>query len=353
MICGIVNEEVLTRPRADLVRIDRATGSQRVLAEAEGTFHTNVRCSPDGRWAVCLRSALGDLEHAEQNVVWLVDVASGEGRPLSDALADVWTHELAWSPDSSAVFVAGDRDGRVPVYRVELADGAVTRLSAEDAYSDLQPTPDGAGLFALRSSYLRPPHPVWLDARRPDQQPRELPFPGLARPRWPCRACWNDSRRQPATGSGCPRGWCGRRPPPPIKPAPLVVFIHGGPIGSWNSWHWRWNPQLLVERGYAVLMPDPGISTGYGQAYVDRGWGRWGEAPYTDLMSAVDAALTRDDLDATRTAAMGGSFGGYMANWVAGHTDRFKGIVTHASLWELRGFHGSTDNGPWWEMRVR
>ena len=136
----------------------------------------------------------------------------------------------------------------------------------------------------------------------------------------------------------------------PERPAPLVTFIHGGPLGSWNTWHWRWNPHLLAERGYAVLLPDPAISTGYGQAYIDRGWGRWGEAPYTDLLAAVDGALERPDLDRTRTAAMGGSFGGYMANWVAGHTDRFRCIVTHASLWELRGFHGTTDHGPAWEQ---
>ena len=136
-------------------------------------------------------------------------------------------------------------------------------------------------------------------------------------------------------------------------PAPLVVFVHGGPLGTWSDgWHWRWNPQLLATRGYAVVMPDPAISLGYGQAFVQRGWGEWGAAPYTDMLAAVDAATARPDIDATRTALMGGSFGGYMANWVAGHTDRFKAIVTHASLWELRGFHGTTDNGAWWELEM-
>jgi dipeptidyl aminopeptidase/acylaminoacyl peptidase len=133
------------------------------------------------------------------------------------------------------------------------------------------------------------------------------------------------------------------------SPAPLVVFIHGGPIGSWNGWQWRWNPQLLAERGYAVLLPDPAISTGYGYDFVDRGRGRWGEQPFTDLVAAVDAAVARPDIDSDRTAAMGGSFGGYMSNWVAGHTDRFRCIVTHASLWALDQFHGTTDMGPLWE----
>jgi dipeptidyl aminopeptidase/acylaminoacyl peptidase len=127
------------------------------------------------------------------------------------------------------------------------------------------------------------------------------------------------------------------------------VFIHGGPLASWHGWQWRWNPQLLAARGYAVLMPNPALSTGFGRDFVRRGRGRWGFEPYADLMAAVDAAVARPDIDAERTAAMGGSFGGYMANWVAGHTDRFKCIITHAGLWSLDQFHGSTDVGVWWE----
>ena len=107
------------------------------------------------------------------------------------------------------------------------------------------------------------------------------------------------------------------------EPAPLLLWIHGGPLHSWNSWTWRWNPWLMAARGYAVLLPDPALSTGYGQRMIDRGWASWGKAPYTDLMRLTDAAEARDEIDATRTAAMGGSFGGYMANWIAGHTDRF------------------------------
>src|SRR5690606_5918714 len=121
-------------------------------------------------------------------------------------------------------------------------------------------------------------------------------------------------------------------------PAPLLLWIHGGPLASWNTWAWRWNPWLMVAQGYAVLLPDPALSTGYGQEFVQRGWGRWGEAPYTDLMAITDATVAREDVDEMRTAAMGGSFGGYMANWIAGHTDRFDAIVTHASLWALDQF---------------
>jgi dipeptidyl aminopeptidase/acylaminoacyl peptidase len=135
-------------------------------------------------------------------------------------------------------------------------------------------------------------------------------------------------------------------------PAPLVLWIHGGPLGSWNTWHWRWNPWLLTAQGHAVLMPDPALSTGYGQDFIQRGWGEWGSAPYTDLVAATDAACEHPRVDATRSAAMGGSFGGYMANWIAGQTDRFDAIVTHASLWALDQFGPTTDGAYWWAREM-
>ncbi len=133
-------------------------------------------------------------------------------------------------------------------------------------------------------------------------------------------------------------------------PAPLVVWIHGGPLRSWNEWNWHWNPYVLTARGYAVLLPDPTPSTGYGQAFADRGRGRWGEQPFTDLMAMVDATVARSDVDAERTAVMGGSFGGYLANWVTGHTDRFRCVITHASIWDLEQFGGTTDEAVFWEQ---
>ena len=98
--------------------------------------------------------------------------------------------------------------------------------------------------------------------------------------------------------------------------------------------------------------PNPRGSTGYGQEFIQRGWGQWGQAPYTDLMALTDAVEQRPDTDPQRTAAMGGSFGGYMANWVAGHTDRFRCVVTHASLWALDGFGPTTDASFYWTREM-
>jgi dipeptidyl aminopeptidase/acylaminoacyl peptidase len=85
---------------------------------------------------------------------------------------------------------------------------------------------------------------------------------------------------------------------------------------------------------------------------IQRGWGRWGMEPFTDLMAATEAAVALPEIDESRTAAMGGSFGGYMANWVAGQTDRFRAIVTHASLWALDSFGPTTDASYYWAREM-
>jgi dipeptidyl aminopeptidase/acylaminoacyl peptidase len=132
------------------------------------------------------------------------------------------------------------------------------------------------------------------------------------------------------------------------RPAPIVLWIHGGPLRSWNHWHPHSHPWILAAHGYAVLMADPALSTGYGQDYLRRGWGNWGGRPYADLMTLFDAIAEREDIDGAHAAAMGASFGGYMASWIAVNTTRFKAIVTHAGIWTLEHFACTSDIAPYW-----
>ena len=335
-------------PRTQLVAIDVASGERRVLLDDPAAAVGRIACSPDGRLAVCERIWNGDPGNALDVTLWLVEVESGQGRDLLEGF-DLWPQEPVWAPDGRAVFFVADQAGRTPVFRVEVGDatdGQVTRLSADGAFSDLCPSPEGRRLYGLRSTMAAPAQAVALDASGADQEPAPLPTPGL-----PLRVPGSLTEVQAAAGDGTRlRGWlvlpAGASDD---RPAPLVAFIHGGPLSSWTAWSWRWNPWLLAARGYAVLLPDPALSTGYGQAFVERGRGRWGAEPFTDLLALVDAAVARPDVDGLRTAAMGGSFGGYMANWIAGRTDRFRCIVTHASIWSLEQFHGTTDHAAWWE----
>ncbi|MFH0750598.1 MAG: S9 family peptidase, partial [Chloroflexota bacterium] len=341
---------VLPDIREDLVAFDLATGEARLLTPGDAWYDAPA-VSPDGRTVAAIRTTFGSPEEATAVSLVLVDLATGDQRTPAPGL-DRWPESPVWAPDGAAVFFTADDDGHHPAYRVDLADGRVTRLSAASALGDLCPTPDGSALFALGSTIGSPPRIVRLDARMADQVPEVLPN-GIAE--GGIRAPGVVERLTARAADGTEVGGWLVRPAEASAQAkvPLVVWVHGGPLGSWSSWHWRWNPHVLAARGYAVLLPDPALSTGYGQAMVARGWNDWGGTPYEDVTAAVDAALAeRDDLDPARTALMGGSYGGYMANWVAGHTDRYRAIVTHASLWELRGFHGTTDTGAFWEREM-
>ena len=341
--------------RGDLVAIDAETGERRFLTNGDAWYEA-VKVSPNGRYLATTRITFGTPEEASQTTLHLIDLTTGEDRDLAPRL-DLWPESPVWAHDSSAVFFTADRDGTVSAFRVDVAGGAVTALVTTGAVSDLCPSPDGKTVYALRSDILHPARIVRFDAHTADQSAVELPN-GIAEDGSAAAggaAVRSSVERLTATAAdGTPiKSWLVLPPEAsPGKPVPLVVFVHGGPLGTWAGWHWRWNPHLVAERGYAVLMPDPAISLGYGQRMVQRGWGKWGETPYTDVMAATDAALTRPDLDPTHTALMGGSYGGYMANWVAGHTNRFKAIVTHASLWDLRPFHGTTDTGIEWEQEM-
>jgi dipeptidyl aminopeptidase/acylaminoacyl peptidase len=137
------------------------------------------------------------------------------------------------------------------------------------------------------------------------------------------------------------------RPPgfDPAKKYPVKFLIHGGPQGAWgDAWSYRWNAELLAANGYVVIMINPRGSTGYGQAFVDGVNGDWGGKPFSDLMLGLDyAEKTYPFIDKDRECALGGSYGGYMANWILGHTDRFKCIVTHDGMFDPESAYGSTE----------
>ncbi len=147
------------------------------------------------------------------------------------------------------------------------------------------------------------------------------------------------------------------RPPnfDPAKKYPLKFLIHGGPQGAWgDAWSYRWNPELMAASGYVVVMVNPRGSTGYGQAFIDGVNGDWGGKAYVDLMKGLDAAEAKFPfIDKTRECALGASYGGYMANWVLTHTNRFKCIVTHDGMYNPAAAYGDTEE-MWfneWEFR--
>lgn len=333
------------RFRSDVVAIDVATGDRRSLASAEdGAWnYRSPAVSPDGMQVVMVRESRPTREECWAIELWLVDLDTGKGRAL-DIGDGPYVQDVSFGADGSSLIVEADREGRAPLYRVDVDTGKVARLTGERAWSAPVPSPDGQALFALRSGWDEPPRPVRLDLTGPlpatEPGTTALAVPGVID-----RLPGNLVEISTTVSDGTTvRSWLALPAGASADtPAPLVLWVHGGPVSSWNAWSWRWDPWLLVARGWAVLLPDPALSTGYGREMIRRGWGQWGGTPYQDVMAATDAALERRDLDATRTALMGGSYGGYMANWVAGHTNRFSAIVSHASLWSLEQFQATTD----------
>jgi len=329
--------------RARLVAIDAASGEQRVLADEPWEFYGDPDVSPDGASVVSVRTQELGYDDPPRVSLRLLDLASGQSRDLVDD-GELWPGAPVFSVDGTAVFFTAEARGHRPIFRVSVATGAVTRVSGSGHYTNVLAAPDGRTLYALRDHIDSPPAPVRLDALATDGEATALRAPGTATV--PGRV----EEVTTTVGDGTEiRAWLALPAgASAARPAPLLLWIHGGPLGSWNGWSWRWNPWLLVAKGYAVLLPDPALSTGYGEQMLRRGWGEWGGAPYTDLMAITDTAVARGDVDATKVAAMGGSYGGYMANWIAGHTGRFRCIVTHASLWALDQFHGTTDEPAYW-----
>ncbi|MEV4394138.1 S9 family peptidase [Nonomuraea sp. NPDC049607] len=328
--------------RTDLVAIDVATGERRTLLTDEAhDFGGPIAVSPDGTRVACARERITSVDVSVRVELWIADLATGEGRAYAPGL---FPTDVAWAPDSSALYLVADHQGRRPVFRVPLA-GEHTRLTADDAaYLGVNASADGTYVYALRSNIALAPAPARIDVATGEIA--DLPSPA-PRPEVPGTLTEISAT---ADDGATVRGWLVLPEGASAdSPAPFLLWIHGGPVASWNDWQWRWQSWIMAQRGYAVLMPDPCLSTGYGQEMIDRGWGDWGPRTQADLDAIVDVALARDDIDNERVAAMGGSFGGYMANWLAGHTDRYQAIVTHAALWNLDQFAGTTDSSLYWQ----
>ena len=333
--------------RSEVAVIEVATGKRRTLLAAPGLDFGDPHVSPDGALVACVQSEHDSYERPGDVTLVLVALDGSDAAPR-DLLAglDRRPLDVAWAPDSRSLYFTADDHGRCPVFAADLESGKITRITTDNgAYGSLCPAPDGRSLYALRAAVDEPPAPVRIDLLVPGREPVGLASPG---PALDLPGHLEEVEATTADGTTI-RAWLVLpEGASATAPAPLLLWVHGGPVASWNSWSWRWNPWLMAERGYAVLLPDPALSTGYGHDFIVRGHGTWGDKPFTDIMAITDATAARPDIDAGRTAMMGGSFGGYMANWMAGHTDRFSAIVSHAGLWALDQMFGTTDGPPFW-----
>jgi dipeptidyl aminopeptidase/acylaminoacyl peptidase len=327
------------RRPSSIVLIDVAGGERSTLLQADDDAeYGGPVISPDGARVAALRSDDARFDRPFHDALV---IAGRDGSVVEADLGDLYPNEWAWAPDSSTLYVTGDLHGRGAVLAVDPETGFVERRLATDAgYSSLCPAPDGTMIYALRSAIDAPPQPVALQTQVEDQAPRLLESPAPIPQQLP-----GDLVELTAPGlDGVEvHGWlC--LPEASEHPVPVMLWIHGGPMSSWNAWSWRWNPWIAVAAGWAVVLPDPALSTGYGDRWLARAWPYRAAQVFADCTAVLDAALELPDLDGDRVACLGASFGGYMTNWVAGHAaERFGAIVTHAGLYALDQQHKTTD----------
>ena len=294
---------------------------------------TQPRFSPDGKVLAYLAMSRPGFE-ADRFRIVLRNWTTGAERAIdlrADAseTGDRSPDDIRWSLDGREIYATADHLGQHPLFAVDAITGASRVLAGDGHVTSPQPMPGGKVLYG-RDSLLGPSelYVVHRLARMAPVRITSLNDAKVAAARF--------GKPEPFTfkGSGdtTVHGWIIH----PVdfdaaKKYPVAFLIHGGPQGSFgNDFHYRWNPQAYAGAGYAAVTVDFAGSTGYGQAFTDRIRHDWGGAPYEDLMKGLDYALgTYPFLDRDRVCALGASYGGYMINWIAGKTDRFKCLVSH------------------------
>jgi dipeptidyl aminopeptidase/acylaminoacyl peptidase len=339
---------------AALLLIDIDSGRSRVIGVGDGVMLECPAFSPDGTRIAAVRQQRSAARAPHPRIA-LIDVGTCELRQLGEQW-DLSAGAPHWSAAGGQLYLSTDEAGHAPIFAVDTASGVVQRLTATapgGRYEQLEVLDDGR-IAAIHSTLMSPPECVILTPQAP------------AAPRMLAQLSGFQSAQEwaqveefsvPSTDGTPIQGFLMR---PKVsasqatKPLPLLLWIHGGPIGAnEDGWHWRWNPLLLVAQGYAVAMPNPRGSTGFGQNFVQGIWGNvWGDQCFKDLMSVTDALCARPDIDPARTMAMGGSFGGYMTNWIGTQTARFKCLITHASIATMAQFTGTTDHPGWWYLEM-
>lgn len=319
-------------------------------ADAQPTY------SPDGKTLAYVAQTRPGFE-SDLWVLRTVPRAGGKTRDLTRKL-DRPILSYTWARDGRTIYATIDDQGTEPIVAVTVPPGE--EPSKEDprtlvkgaTNAAVQVSADGSTLVFVRHDTA---HPAEVHRAKADgSEPTPLTKHNEA-----LVAALDLSPAESFTFRGADRatvqGWLIKPPSfDPGKKYPVLFLIHGGPQGAWHDeWHARWNYPLFAAPGYAVVAVNPRGSTGFGQSFTDEISGDWSGRVYEDLMLGLDHALeTYKFLDGDKVAAAGGSFGGYMVNWICGHSDRFKALISHAGVYDLTSKYGTTEElwFPEWEF---
>jgi len=307
--------------------------------------------SPDGKW-IAYRAQLQGGYEADRWRLMLYDRQTAKTINRTEDF-DRSVESYAWTPDSMQIYFQAEDKAEMPVYTIAATPGTAPKQILADSYNaDFDLSRDGRTLALARTSLTMPAEIFTANSdgtnlRQLTHQNgallAQLDLPA-AEPFW-----FEGAEKTQVEGLLI-------RPPhfDPAKKYPTLLLIHGGPQGAWtDAWGYRWNQQVMAAPGYVVVMVNPRGSTGYGQKFTADISRDWGGKVYDDLMKGLDAAIVKYPfIDGARVGAAGGSYGGYMIDWLATHTDRFKCLISHAGPYDLVSEYGATEElwFPEWEF---
>lgn len=316
----------------DLFVVPAAGGEAKRITTNPG-FDGGPAYAPNGQWIAYRSQARASYESDHWRLM-LYERKSGTHTHIAAGF-DRNPEELSWSPDSKTIYFGAENETLMPVYAAPAgAGGEPKKIVAEGFNSEVSVSGDGKTIVFTRSSLTMPAE--IFAAGSDGSGVRQLTHQNDA-------LLGTLEMNAPETfwfeGAGGTKVQAMLIRPPKFDAAkkyPVLVLLHGGPQTMWgNSWGYRWNPQVFSAPGYVTLMINRRGSTGYGQKFTDEITGDWGGKAYEDVMKGVDVALAKYSfLDGARMAAAGGSYGGYMADWIATHTGRFKAIISHAGVYD-------------------
>jgi dipeptidyl aminopeptidase/acylaminoacyl peptidase len=301
---------------------------------------TSPQYSPDGKYIAYRSQARAGYE-SDLWELWLYNRATGQSTRLAADFPD-WIEAAHWAPDSKSLYVIAPHQGSDQLFEITLDGGKYEMTPGFGSVGDFEVARNNQTLYEARSSLTGPTEIYAIEKRTGKSQ----------------RLTHENDALLTSFKIGLTRDfyWTGAdgakieghlvTPPDfdPNKKYPALVLLHGGPQGAWSdAWSYRWNPQIFAARGYVILMPNPRGSTGFGQKFTEEISGDWGGRVYTDIMNGVDAFAALPYVDGSRMGAAGASFGGYMIDWLLGHTDRFKALFSHDGVFNLVSMYGATE----------
>ncbi|HZQ45273.1 MAG TPA: S9 family peptidase [Acidobacteriaceae bacterium] len=347
------------------LKLDEA-GAKAVKVSTSPGSDDGPQYSPDGKW-LAWRSQARDGYESDKFDLVVMDRGTKQIRNLT-AKFDNWVDEFHWSADVHYIYFTSPLHGEEPVFRVRLDDARIEISALEGEYSDLQLVRDrwtGTRVTVHHAATIvagQNANGGWTPVRN-ELHVQSIGYSEpsvLADPNKDLFADLDLSKLESfhfAGANGTKVQGFLIKPPnfDPSKKYPVKFLMHGGPQTAWgDSWSYRWNWELFAANGYVVIGINRRGSTGYGQKFVEEVSGDWGGRAYVDLMKGLDYAEQHYSfIDKDRECALGASYGGFMADWVLTHTNRFKCIVTHDGMSDAAAAFGDTEE-LWfneWEFR--